>query len=268
VHNDFAAPRAIRRLLPRARVVVWLHNEVPVHRPAELTVPDLVVAVSDYIRERAIAGGVPSGKVRTILNGVNLTIFHPDGPVRREIPRVLCAGRLDPNKGFHVALAALEQARTRGARFETTLAGARWWYGTGEPSPYEIELRNSLENVGGEYVGLVPRDRVGELFRKHDIAFALSISQDPCPLVVLEAMASGCALIASPRGGIPQVAGEAALLVDPDDPTAVADVTMRLLNDPEELAQWQQRALAHAATASWRTRAEAFVNLVEALEAA
>jgi glycosyltransferase involved in cell wall biosynthesis len=75
-------------------------------------------------------------------------------------------------------------------------------------------------------------------------------------------MASGCALIASPRGGIPQASGGAAVLVDPDDPAAVAEATIRLLRDPAELERWRTRALDHAATASWRNRAEALVELV------
>lgn len=268
VHNDFAAPAPIRQVVPSARIVTWLHNELPNHRAGELDSPDAVVTVSDYIRDRAVAGGVRPDKAHTILNGVNLTMFRPsDGPAR-EVPRVLCAGRLDPNKGFHVGLRALAAARDAGCAFETTLAGARWWYGAGEPSEYEAGLMKSVAQLDGKYVGLVPRDEIGELFRAHDIAFVLSISQDPCPLVVLEAMASGCAVIASPRGGIPQVAGGAAVLVDPDNPSAVAEATARLLRDPVELRRHRDLALAHAATASWRVRAQAFLDLVQSLDAA
>jgi glycosyltransferase involved in cell wall biosynthesis len=242
--------------------VTWLHNELPPHRRRDLAAPHAVVTVSDYIRDRAIAGGVPAARAHPILNGVNLATFTPSGEPRSGVPRVLCAGRLDPNKGFHVALAALAMARDAGCRFEATLAGARWWYGTTDASPYERGLIESVGRLGGRYAGLVPRDAIGDLFRAHDIAFVLSISPDPCPLVVLEAMASGCAVIASPRGGIPQVAGGAALLVDPDDPAVVADAVVRLLRDRDELHRWQARAVAHAATASWRVRAEAFVALV------
>jgi glycosyltransferase involved in cell wall biosynthesis len=243
-------------------VITWLQNELPVHRDGELSGPDAVVACSDYIRDCAIAGGVPAAKAHTILNGVNLADFHPPAQREREVPRVLCVGRLDPNKGFHVALAALAAAREAGCRFETTLAGARWWYGAGDPSPYEVELFASLEKIGGDYVGLVPRDKIADLYREHDLAFVLSLAQEPFGLVVLEAMATGCVLIASPRGGIPQASGGAAVLVDPDDPAAVADATIRLLRDPAELDRRRTRALEHAASASWRFRAEALVELV------
>ncbi len=261
VFNDFAAQHAIRRVVPGARVITWLQNELPVHRDGELSAPDAVVACSDYIRDRAVGGGVPAARAHTILNGVNLSDFHPPAQRDSDVPRVLCVGRLDPNKGFHVALTALAAARDAGCRFETTLAGARWWYGAGDPSPYEVELFASLEGVGGEYVGLVARDKIADLYREHDLAFVLSLSQEPFGLVVLEAMATGCALIASPRGGIPQASGGAAVLVDPDDPAAVAEATIRLLGDPAELARWRARALEHAASASWRVRAEALVQL-------
>ncbi len=263
--NDFAAARVVHRALPHARAVTWLENEPPPHRPRELVEPDAVVAVSDYIRDRTIEAGVPATKIRTILNGVNLGIFHAEGRAKSTQPRVLCVGRLDPNKGFHVALKALAEAQENGCQFETTLAGARWWYGAGEPSEYELELFRSVDSLGGSYVGLVPRDKIADLFRAHDLAFVLSISQEPFGLVVLEAMAAGCAVIASPRGGIPQAAGGAAILVDPDDSAAVATATIGLLKDPEELERWRDRALAHASTASWRVRAEAFVALAESI---
>jgi glycosyltransferase involved in cell wall biosynthesis len=81
-------------------------------------------------------------------------------------------------------------------------------------------------------------------------------------------MASGCAVIASPRGGIPQAAGDAAVLVDPDDPAAVAAATIRLLSDRAELGRRRERSIAHAATASWQVRAKALVELVASLDAA
>jgi glycosyltransferase involved in cell wall biosynthesis len=266
--NDFAAPRIIRRALPDARTVTWLQNEPPAHRQRDLTDPDAVVAVSDYIRDRTIEAGVPASKVRTILNGVNLNTFHAEGRRQPDRPRVLLVGRLDPNKGFHVALTALAEARAAGCQFETTLAGARWWYGAEEPTPYEIELFKSVESLGGRYVGLVPRGEIADLFREHDLAFVLSLAQEPFGLVVLEAMASGCAVIASPRGGIPQAAGNGAILVDPDDSAAVFSATSRLLKGADELQEWRNRALVHAASASWRVRAESFLDLVESLGAA
>jgi glycosyltransferase involved in cell wall biosynthesis len=265
VFNDLAAPRAVRRQVRGATTVTWLQNELPQHRARNLRGPDAVVAVTDYIRDHAIESGVPATRVHTILNGVNLRTFRPAERTAGRPPRVLCVGRLDPNKGFHVALAALAKAQSAGCRFETTLAGARWWYGAGEPSSYERELFAALERVGGHYAGLVPRDRIAELFREHDLAFVLSLSQEPFGLVVLEAMASGCAVVASPRGGIPQAAGGAAVLVDPDDLEAVTAATTRLLDDPDELARWRARGIAHAATASWRARAEQFVALAESL---
>jgi glycosyltransferase involved in cell wall biosynthesis len=265
VHNDFAAPRTIRRVLSHAKVITWLHNELPAHRCGELHAPSAVVAVSDYIRNRAIAGGVPAHRVHTIRNGVNLEVFRPGDRTVDGVPRVLCVGRLDPNKGFHLALAALARARAAGCRFDVTLAGARWWYGTGEPSDYERALLDALERLGGRYVGLVPRDRIADLYREHDLAFVLSRTEDPCPLTVLEAMASGCAVIAAPRGGIPELAGDAAVLVDPDDADAVAAATERLLADPGELATWRRRAVARAAAESWSTRAEQLMELAASL---
>ena len=59
---------------------------------------------------------------------------------------------------------------------------------------------------------------------------------EPFGLTALEAMASGAALICSARGALPEVAGEAALYADPDDPDALAEAITLLARDPERRA--------------------------------
>ncbi len=70
--------------------------------------------------------------------------------------------------------------------------------------------------------------------------------QEPFGLTALEAMACGAALIAAPRGGLPEVAGDAALYVDPDDPAALAEVIERLALTPELRARLAAAGRARA----------------------
>ena len=55
--------------------------------------------------------------------------------------------------------------------------------------------------------------------------------QEPFGLTALEAMACGAALVCSPRGGLPEVGGDAALYADPDDPPAVAEAIVALARE-------------------------------------
>jgi glycosyltransferase involved in cell wall biosynthesis len=69
---------------------------------------------------------------------------------------------------------------------------------------------------------------------------------------VLEAMASGCPVVCSNTTSLPEIAGEAALLVDPSDPEAIATAVHRVLTDPDLRAALIARGLRRAATFSWQ----------------
>ena len=75
-------------------------------------------------------------------------------------------------------------------------------------------------------------------------------------------MASGCAVIASNRGGIPEAAGGAAALVDPDDLDAVVNQLNHLVTNHELLSSFKQNARTHALESSWENSIEKFLNLL------
>ncbi len=71
----------------------------------------------------------------------------------------------------------------------------------------------------------------------------------------LEAMASGTPVVTSNVSSLPEVVGDAALLVDPTDPVAIADAMRRVLTDPILAAELSARGLARARTFSWEQAA-------------
>jgi glycosyltransferase involved in cell wall biosynthesis len=79
-------------------------------------------------------------------------------------------------------------------------------------------------------------------------------------LPVLEAMASGCPVVASCVSSIPEVVGDAAILVDPNDADAVAAALERLIDDAEYRADLRTRGLARAATFTWEAAARQTID--------
>jgi glycosyltransferase involved in cell wall biosynthesis len=219
--------------------------------------PDVVLACSEYIRRRAVDRGVPIDRTFTAMSGVDATMFHPREGWLDPVPqlRLLCIGRLDPNKGHDAAVAAV-----RGLAFpvDISLAGASWWYGDAVDD-YASSLLRDLAAVGGSYLGLVPRGDVGRVFREHDVCLVLSRSQEPLGLVALEAMASGLAVIASPRGGLPEACGDAAQLVDPDDIAGIQRA-LEVLSEPGTLVEAKRRARARSLKQPWSATAEALLR--------
>jgi len=102
----------------------------------------------------------------------------------------------------------------------------------------------------------VTRENVPQLVCEHDVVCVLSRSQDPYPLVVLEAMASGCAVIASDRGGLPEVCGGAAIVANPDDLGSVVDHLRSLVTSQELLRTTKVKSVERAARESWLAKTE------------
>jgi glycosyltransferase involved in cell wall biosynthesis len=85
-------------------------------------------------------------------------------------------------------------------------------------------------------------------------------------LPILEAMTCGAPVIASNRGSIPEVAGDAALIIDAEDASGLAIYIERLLTSPEESSQWQQRGFARAKHFSWTRNARQILDCYKNLD--
>jgi|GEM_PF-951115 glycosyltransferase involved in cell wall biosynthesis len=267
-HNDLQLLGALGPRPEGERSVLWLHNTVRTHRTDGgrlLASADAIVAVSRFVgswTEREY--DLPAGSVRTVHNGVDLERFHPStthgqpsSPVR-----VLCHGRLDPSKGFHLAVDAVRLLRNAGRDVTITLAGGSQAFGisAAEAQHYRDTLLESVAAAGGTYLGRVAPDDMAELLRHHAIACAPSLFEDPFPLSVLEALASGCAVVASRRGGLPEMCDDAATLFDPDEEGALESALATLVDNPEFRQQAQVAARERASAFPWSATAAGILD--------
>ena len=259
--NDLVSPTYIRRAVPTARIYSWLQNEQgtrrkDIARTVEATTAFLTC--SQYIADwTARKYSLPSTKFRVVHSGVDLEAFSPrPGCLEPEQPlRALFIGRMDPNKGPDIAADAILKLQREGFDIRYSVAGGLWFYGHGKEmeDPFFRALKEKMDAVHADYLGHVTRHDVPGMIRSHDVAFVLSRANEPFGLVALETMASGCAVIASDRGGLPEACGGAALLVDPDDFDGVVQRLRLLASDAAALREYKRRAIERAAQASWET---------------
>ncbi len=261
--NDLASPKHIKRVLPDTRVVVSLHNEWRTRHNVAETVQhtDFFLTCSDYIKRwTADAHNIPPAKLVVAQDGVDLEAFQPRPAYLDDsaVLRVLCIGRIDPNKGADIAADAVATLQSEGHPISLTVAGGVWFYGNDDPAsdPYFRKLEPKMRAARADYLGHVTRANVPALIRRHDVVMVLSRSQEPFGLVALEAMASGCAVIASNRGGLPEACGGAAILVDPDDFVSVVAALRSLAANPALLKTLKRKAVERAARAGWSVGAE------------
>ena len=116
-------------------------------------------------------------------------------------------------------------------------------------TPFLAALRPRAAAAGVVLRGHMPHDGVLAAMRRAAIVCVPSRWNEPFGLAALEALACGAALVCSPRGGLPEVAGDAALYADPAEPGALAQAIMALATDAPRRA---------ALGAAGRARAEGF----------
>jgi len=263
VHNDPFTVAYLKSWLPESvRVVLWLHNEVTLPRrwPADRH-PDHVLAVSSFLAGAVADGlGLHPADIRVAHNGVDADLFCP-GTDRSACPRalrILCVGRLDQSKGADIALEAVMALRAEGRAVELTVVGSPWFHAGagGKPDDWSESFMARLGAAGHTHIPHVSHDALPDVYRRHDVVCVLSRCDDSFPLVVLEAMAAGCAVIGATRGGIPEAVGDAGVLVPDDNPAAVADALRRLLDSPGLLPELQRRGRSHAKAKTWSVPAE------------
>lgn len=260
--NDLLAPEWARAALPHSRMGVWLHNMCRPRRSVgkALESADFFITCSEFLRSWYLrAYSLDPRRVRAVLAGVDHAAFGAEPARLWSELRVLFVGRLDANKGLDLALDAVEALQVERVPIHLTVAGSVWFHDGGIFSPDFLErMRPALQRPGVDWLGHVPRRWLPEVMRQNDVCLVLSRSEEPFGLVVLEAMASGLAVITSGRGGLPEAAAGSAAVVEPLCVGAVADLLRRWAEDRGALDGWRKKSLERAQQATWEKTAGAF----------
>jgi glycosyltransferase involved in cell wall biosynthesis len=202
----------------------------------------LVLTPSAFSRDEVVELlSVPAERVAVVAGGVD-DRFAPSadaGPARTaygltERPYVLTVASRTARKN----LAVLDLAAQRLAARGVDLVAA----GGDRPQFREAQLVLGVRALGHVDDALLPGLYAGAA------AFVLPSLYEGFGLTVLEALAAGVPTVAADRGALPEVCGDAALLVDPTSAEAIADALDRALDDP---APWRMAGPPRAAPLTW-----------------
>ncbi len=207
--------------------------------PRVVRAASLVIAVSEFTKGEVVELlGLPEEKVRVIPNGVGEP-FAPHGPAETG-EYVLAVGTLEPRKN----LSRLAEA-TRRLGVELRVVGARGWGRVDAGGP------------GVRLLGEVPDRRLAELYRGA-LCLAYPSLYEGFGLPVLEAMACGTPVVTGAGGAPAEVAGGAAVLVDPLDPASIASGIEAAIGRREEL---RRLGIERAKRFSWEEMARRTVEV-------
>jgi len=232
---------------------------------------DAILVSSESTRRDLIALlGVPAAKITVHLLGVDHTRFRPlaadeirAARARLGLPDtyLLFVGTFEPRKNIPGLLRAYARLRARLPDAPPlVLAGRRGWLD-------DAIYRTADDLQLGEAVIWVENPGAADLPALYGGAAALALLShyEGFGLTALEAMACGTPPVAADRSSIPEVVGDAGLLVDPDDPDAAADALARLLTDSALRADLSARGLARAADFTWQRTAEIVLHTYRAV---
>ena len=243
--RECSAVRLLRRAL--ARPLRDVDHGIAVSRVAE-----------------AFARRVFAGSIQLIPNGIDLATFgttsrarpagHKDVERTSQSLRVLFVGRYDePRKGLRHLLAAASLIRESGRAIEVRIAG----------QGNRGSFAGLSQRAGAVFLGRLSDHALAQEYRSADVFCAPATHGESFGLVLVEAMACGCPVVASDIGGYREASNGAAMLAPPGDPRALAHALRRMADDHFV----RQQAIGHGARRaqelSWTSLASEVVGVYE-----
>ena len=263
LHNSPVALRMLKKNHPKAQVTLWVHNALfrtysDREMQAALAAADRVVCCSQFMADALQQRlSVRSERIFAVVNGVDPERFQPRAePLEEEIPTVLFIGRVLPDKGPDLLLKAAQKVYGPRRKFKVRIVGSSNFNAKDPITPYQEELLRLAQPLGDavEFQPFVDRARVIEEYQAASIFCVPSNWDEPVSLTISEGMACGLPVIASQRGGISEVGGDAVLYFQPPDVDTFADHLAMLLDDPNARRMWGARARERALRFSWENQ--------------
>jgi len=228
-----------------------------------------VIAISESTKRDLVRlMHIPPERVDVVYPGLEPDIKPIEDPAalaafrrRHNLPDhfVLFVGTLEPRKNADALVRAYGLLRRRGVvRHALVLAGSRGWR-------YESIFAAIEESGVADDVilpGYVAREELAFWYSAADI-FVYPSLYEGFGLPVLEAMACGTPVITSTASSLPEVAGDAACLVDPNDTGGLAEAIEHVLTQADVRAEMSAKGRQRAATFTWERMAQSTRNVYE-----
>jgi glycosyltransferase involved in cell wall biosynthesis len=241
--------------------------------PKSIAKSDIIITISETIRRELVQQyHIRPEKIHIAFPGVNRTVFYPrteaesvatlDTCNLRWRQFILYVGTIEPRKNIErlfEAYAALPKDTLE--KIPLALVGGKGWMDQGIYRKFE-ELK--ARGLDIRMLGYIPHEQLPDLYSA-SAAFAFPSLYEGFGMPLLEAMACGAAVITSDRSSIPEVVGEAGILIDPEDVSALSGAMERLLRDEGLADRARQAGINRAQGFSWETSAEVVLKAIESI---
>ncbi|OVE75166.1 hypothetical protein BVX97_05625 [bacterium E08(2017)] len=255
-------PMIFRNHAPKSRkarlypLYSWLMIEMG--RRSDTIITDSRASAADIIKHLKIPPS-RSDRVKPIYCGVS-NIFMP--PETRKTTsdnaaQILYVGRSDPYKNITTLIRAFEKIRNHYKHpAKLIIAGSLDpRYSDTQTLAVDLGLENDVQ-----WTGYISDDELVRLYQESSLLIHPS-RYEGFGLQILEAMSCGLPVICANKGSQPEVAGDAAIVLDPDDEAGMVDNALRILNDPAKAESMREKGFEQCARFSWRKTAEQILDV-------
>lgn len=225
--------------------------------PRSVRRADHVLADSQATKDDLIAlYNTPPEKVTVLLSGVDARFRPTADPVVRDKykipprPYIFAVGTVQPRKNYARLIHALALLRQRGYDLGLVIAGGRGWL----EDPIYGAIHDAKMDDFVHFIGFADDADLPALYTAARVTAVPSLYEG-FGLPVLESMACGTPVLTANLSSLPEVAGDAALTVDPTDLDAIAATLERLLNDETLRANLIVKGFARAGKFTWERSA-------------
>ncbi len=254
--HDLSFLRSPERFRPANRTYLSLFTGLSCQRARR------VIAVSEHTKQDVMkVYGLPPEKVDVVYSGLDPHFARPAPEAIADFRRahglpekfILYLGTIEPRKNLSTLIRAYAKVRPAGVKL--VCAGGRGWMVEDVFQTVE-ELRISREVI---FPGFVPSEDLPFWYSAAQL-FVYPSSYEGFGLPVIEALACGAPTITTDASSLPEAAGDAALLVPPDDIAALAETISRVLADSNLQSELAARGPAQAAKFTWQDCARDTAN--------
>ena len=236
---------------------------------------DKIITISHFSEQEIIRlTGVDSTKIKTIYLGLDTALFRyiQSEAVRQQVRKkyqlpkryILFVGNVKPNKNLRALVDAFAKIAQEFSDLHLLIAGKKDGFITGDRTLFDKIDANPILKERVVFSGYVDNDDLPVLYSMAEV-FAFPSLYEGFGFPPLEAMACQCPVVASDRASIPEICGDAALYVNPEDIDDLADGIRRVLTDEECRKKLVAAGLAKVQEYNWLTSQQQFVEEVHRL---
>jgi glycosyltransferase involved in cell wall biosynthesis len=222
-----------------------------------------IITVSSYSKEKILkAVGVPDEKVMVTLEAVDHQLYQKTHHQQSGLFKILVHGAADDRKNISNILKAVKLLVLRKKSFQMFIIGLD--QEELRCTPYERQVLEMGLEPFVKWMGNIPAEKINQVYHEADLLLYPS-RLEGFGLPVLEAFACGVPVVTSNTTSLPEVAGNAALLVNPEDPQSIAEAVKKTMENPRLRRQLVQRGLKRAKMFTWEKTAKKTLTIYESL---